>query len=115
MIAPLIGDNGPVSDPGVESTPSEVAIRRAPRLGVFLVVGGMLGLLATLILTSLFPVDPAVGFAATFGYFALFGIPGGVLMGAVVGILFDALSLRRIRSVRVERDVVSDPADQTDS
>jgi len=93
-----------------EST--EVRIRRAPKLGVFLGLGGALGAIATLVLTSLYPADPQVGFAATLGYFLLFGIPAGVVLGAVVGLVLDAISRRRARTVTAEREVVTEgPAD----
>ncbi|QEO09148.1 hypothetical protein [Protaetiibacter larvae] len=93
-------------DPEVpESTgPSEATIRRAPKLGVFLVVGGVLGALVTLILTSLFPVDENVGFAALYGYFLVYGIPAGVLVGALIGLAFDRRSKRRARTVTVEHE-----------
>ena len=42
----------------------KVRIRRAPKLGVFLVIGAFVGFLVTLILTSLYPADPSVGFVA---------------------------------------------------
>ena len=107
MTGAPIGDNGGVSEPQPATAPTRVSIRRAPRLGAFLFLGGAVGAIATLVLTSLFPADPAVGFAASFGYFALFGVPAGVLLGAVVGILLDVVSVRRSRTVTVERDIVS--------
>jgi hypothetical protein len=93
-----------VSDP----ERSEVRIRRAPKLGVFLLVGAVLGTLVTLILTSLFPADPAIGFAASFGYFLLFGAPAGAALGALVGLIIDRVSIARARTVTVERQVVGD-------
>ena len=88
---------------------SEVSIRRAPKVGVFLVVGAVLGALVTLILTSLFPADPNVGFAASYAYFCLFGVPAGLLLGALVALVLDVISTRRTRTVTVARDEVSDP------
>lgn len=87
---------------------SEVSIRRAPRIGVFLVLGGALGALVTLILTSLFPADPSVGFLASFAYFCLYGIPAGVLLGGLVALVLDRISIRRARTVTVARDEISD-------
>jgi hypothetical protein len=87
---------------------SEVTIRRAPRVGVFLVLGAVLGALVTLVLTSLFPSDPAVGFAASYAYFCLFGVPAGVLLGALVAIVLDVISTRRARTVTVARDEISE-------
>jgi hypothetical protein len=87
---------------------SEVTIRRAPRVGVFLVLGALLGALVTLVLTSLFEADPAVGFAASYAYFCLFGVPAGLLLGGLVAIVLDVISTRRTRTVTVARDEISE-------
>jgi hypothetical protein len=87
-------------------TADEVTIRRAPKIPAFLLVGGVVGLIVTLILTSLFPADPSVGFGALFAYFSLFGVTGGVLLGAVLAIILDRVSARRSKTVSVEREVV---------
>ncbi|CAN5253639.1 hypothetical protein BH11ACT3_BH11ACT3_11920 [soil metagenome] len=94
---------------GDSGDPTEVRIRRAPKLSVFLILGALAGMLATLILTSLFPADPSVGFAATFGYFLLYGVPAGLVLCAAVGLVLDRISLRRMRTVTVEREVVEAP------
>lgn len=80
----------------------QTTVRRAPKFGAFMIVGGLVGLLATLILTSLQPADPAVGFAALLGYFSLFGIPAGVALGAGIAIVLDRLSRKRAKPVDVE-------------
>ena len=87
---------------------SEVNIRRAPRIGVFLIFGAMLGALVTLVLTSLFEPDPKVGFLATFAYFCLYGIPAGLALGGLVALVLDRLSTRRARTVTVAHDEVTD-------
>ena len=87
---------------------TEVRIRRAPKLGVFLLVGAAIGALVTLVLTSLFPADPNIGFAASFGYFLLFGAPAGAALGALVGLVIDRISVARARTVTVEREVVGE-------
>lgn len=84
-------------------------MRRAPKYGRFAIIGGALGAIATLALTSLYPPDPAVGFWALFAYFALFGIPAGVVVGSVLAIILDAVSRRRARTVTVEREQVGEP------
>jgi hypothetical protein len=91
----------------------EVTIRRAPKLPVFLVIGGALGAVATLILTSLYPADKSIGFAATFGYFLLYGVPAGVALGAVVGLVIDRVSTARAKTVTVEREVVGEDPEST--
>jgi hypothetical protein len=87
---------------------SEVTIRRAPRIGVFLVFGALLGALVTLVLTSLFEPDPAVGFFASYAYFCLFGVPAGLLLGGLLAIVLDAISTRRTRRVTVARDDIAE-------
>jgi hypothetical protein len=93
---------------------SEVRIRRAPRIPVFLVLGALLGFVVTLILTASFPTDPVVGFPATFGYFLLYGVPAGVVLGALVGIVLDRISTGRATNVTVERTLIDLPDDPLD-
>jgi hypothetical protein len=69
-------------------------------------VGGLIGFLVVLIITPLFPVDPLVGLPALIGYFSIFGVTGGVLVGAIIGIALDRRSQKRARTVEAERQVV---------
>lgn len=106
-----MGDNEGVSAPEnpAEQAPidtQQATVRRAPKIGVFLVVGAVLGALVTLILTSLFPADPKVGFAASYAYFLIYGVPAGVLLGALIGLALDWRSRRRARTVTVEHQRV---------
>ena len=82
-----------------------VSIRRAPKYGAFMIVGGGLGAIATFILTMSFPVDPSVGFGALFGYFSLFGIPAGVAVGALVALIADRSSRRRATAGTAEHEI----------
>jgi H+/gluconate symporter-like permease len=91
-----------------------VRIRRAPKFLVFIVLGAVLGVLVALLSTAYFPVDPSVGFGATFGYFALYGIVIGALVGAVIAILLDRLLSRRAKTVTASVDrlqIADDDAD----
>lgn len=91
-----------------------VTIRRAPKFSVFAVVGGLIGFVVTLILTSMFPADPAVGFAASFGYFLLYGVPVGALLGALLALAFDRRSRRRPRQVIAGKlNVLVEPEEQS--
>ena len=94
-----------------DATESEhrVSVRRAPRIPVFLVLGAGLGAIAAYLLTSAFPIDQEVGFGATFGYFALWGVSIGLVVGGVTAVVFDVLSLRRAREVEAEREARSTP------
>jgi len=97
--------------PRARDTVTEVRVRRAPRLPVFLVLGAVLGAIATFIVTATVgQVDPKVGFAASFGYFCLYGVPAGIVVGAMVALLLDWRSQRGSRIVTAERERVSPPA-----
>ena len=111
-VAVTVRENGAVSDqpstaPDDQPARDRVTVRRAPRIGAFLVVGGFLGFLSTLIATSLFEADPGVGFAASLAYFSLYGVSGGVLIGALLAVAVDRRSRRRARTVEVEREAVA--------
>ena len=91
------------------TTETEVTIRRAPKFPVFLILGGALGAIVTLALTLSQPADPNVGYTALFGYFLLFGLPAGVVLGALVAILLDFVSRRRAKHVTAELTSVDAP------
>lgn len=83
---------------------TEVRIRRAPKFGAFMVVGGLVGFLATLLLTAQFPADPTVGFPALVAYFSLFGIPIGVALGALLALILNRRATKRARIVEAVRE-----------
>ena len=93
-------------EPTQSSIETEVTVRRIPRYSRFLIIGAGLGAVITFILTASFPSDPKVGFGALFGYFLLFGMPAGVVIGAVVAILLDVGLNRRARTLMAERTTV---------
>jgi hypothetical protein len=94
--------------------PTEVRIRRAPKYATFLMFGAGVGGLVTFVMTALFPADPSVGFGPLFGFFAIYGIPAGVALGALVAIVLDRSSSRRARSIVMEHTSVDPlPADDT--
>jgi hypothetical protein len=94
------------SDPAQSTVETEVTVRRIPRYSRFLIIGAGLGAVVTFILTASFPSDPKVGFGALFGYFILFGVPAGAVIGAVVAILLDIGLTRRARTGMAERTTV---------
>ena len=92
---------------------TEVTVRRIPRYSRFLIIGAGVGAIATFILTASFPSDPSIGFGALFGYFLLFGVPAGALIGAIMAILLDILLTRRARTGMAERTMVDPlPSDE---
>lgn len=92
---------------------AQVTIRRAPKIPVFLVLGALVGLLGTLVVTALQPADPTIGFAALFGYFCVYGIPFGIVIGGVIAVLLDWVSTRRAKTVPAERTTVENATAQS--
>jgi len=84
-------------------------IRRAPKFSVFLVIGAVVGIFVSLILTASYPIDPTVGFGATFGYFAIYGFVGGLLLGSIVALIFDRVLSRHSMTVPVTVDYLLVP------
>jgi multisubunit Na+/H+ antiporter MnhB subunit len=99
-----------------DDSETSVRIRRAPKFSVFVVLGALVGIFTSLILTASFPIDPKVGFGPTFGYFAIYGFVGGILLGSIVALIFDRLLRRRskIVSVTVDRLQVPDQESRND-
>lgn len=81
-----------------------VIVRRSPRLSAFVLIFAVLGFFITLVVTSLFDVDPAVGFATLFAYFSLYGITGSIGVGIVLWLVLDLLSRRSEKEITMERE-----------
>jgi len=97
-----------MTDPEDRATTAETQarIRRAPKYPAFMIVGGGLGAIGTFIATMLFEPDPAVGYGPLLGYFALYGVTAGVVLGALLALLVDRISLRRAKETTLERTTV---------
>ncbi|WP_157071567.1 hypothetical protein [Curtobacterium ammoniigenes] len=99
---------------------ADVTIRRAPKFGVFIVGGAIAGFVVSFIVVALTQnlgqganvVDTtgtsasAVGFWGQVGYFSLWGITAGLIIGAVVAVLLDAVLRRRSARLVAQRRVV---------
>jgi hypothetical protein len=85
---------------------TSVRVRRAPKIPVFLILGGALGAIATLAVTLSQPADPNTGYGPTIGYFMLYGIPAGVVVGALVALVLDLISRRTAKLVDAELTTV---------
>lgn len=102
-------------------------VRRAPRYGVFLVGGALLGVLVAVILTFAFgggPIEPGApagdksdytgltySTPQVLGFLALIFAPIGLAVGGVVALILDRVVGRRTREVRIDRETVVEPHD----
>ncbi len=86
-----------------EPTYREVTVRRAPKFVPFMAIGAILGFLAALVVAYTGPADPTLTRESVLGFFTVaFAIPG-VLLAALLVLLFDRRSYRRAERARAER------------
>ncbi|WP_123654401.1 MULTISPECIES: hypothetical protein [unclassified Curtobacterium] len=113
-------DDAPVPEPATVSSSDEVTIRRAPKFGVFIVGGAVLGFVVTVIVIALtLNLDrgdqtETVGFSGLVGYFGLWGVAIGGFVGAVVAIVLDRVFARRAARLTAERVAVDMPPETVD-
>jgi hypothetical protein len=125
VLPPKVGDNGvvsspdrpderPVPAPNAVTSPDQVTIRRAPRFSVFILGGAVLGFLVTVVVVLLTmgldrgDQQETTGFTGLVGYFSLYGVSIGMLVGALVAVVLDRTSTRRAARLTAER-VTVDP------
>ncbi|KQS16197.1 hypothetical protein [Frigoribacterium sp. Leaf186] len=107
---PVVEPGRPVGEPVVER--DEVTVRRAPKVPVFLIMGAALGVVVSLVVTSLFPFDSGEGVAQTYGYISLWGLTIGGTVGCVVAIVAERVTSRGAKRVQVERERLEAPVDE---
>lgn len=100
--------------PSISDKVETVRVRRAPKYGVFLVLGAAFGVLLAMILTLSFSgtaeVSPNTGVQYStlqvFGFIVLICVPIGIVLGAVVALVLDRTLGRRTRDVVVDHEHV---------
>ncbi|WP_125130172.1 potassium transporter Trk [Microbacterium sp. 10M-3C3] len=98
----------PDRTPSVRVDVETVRVRRAPKYGVFLIAGAVLGLIVAAILTTAFQgtaqPSPTTGTVYTplqvFGFVALICVPIGLALGGAVAVILDLTVGRRTRDLR---------------
>ena len=91
-----------------------VTVRRAPKYVPFLIAGGLLGVVVAAVIAYGVPTeDQGYDANSVFGFFLTFCIAGGAILGAVVALVLDRLSVRRAERAVVES--VPDSVPDTDA
>ena len=80
----------------------EITVRRAPKYVPFLVLGGLLGIVVAAFLAYGVPGDASYDRGSVFGFFMILCSAGGVILGAVVALVLDRMSVRRAEHAVVE-------------
>ncbi|MBW1640765.1 MULTISPECIES: hypothetical protein [Microbacterium] len=92
----------------------EARVRRAPRWGVFLGIGVVLGVIAAAILTAVgsYEESEALGVVyppgQVFGFALLWTVPIGIAVGGLIALLLDRLARRTERVVRVDHERIAE-------
>lgn len=80
----------------------KVTVRRAPKYVPFLVLGALLGFALAAVLAYGVRGDESYDASTVFGFFLVPCAAGGAVLGAVVALVLDRLSLRRAQQAVVE-------------
>jgi hypothetical protein len=83
---------------------AEVSVRRAPRYYRFMLVGLVVGVLVSLVLTFSFPAQDDFSQLQVFGFIGIFLVAICVALGALLAIVLDRASRRRARTVAAEHE-----------
>jgi hypothetical protein len=96
----VIKPEDPASEPAINASGKthEVLVVHAPRYARFIILGGIVGLIVTLLLTVSFPEQPGFSTAQVFGFLGLALVTVGVALGAAVAIVIDRMATRRART-----------------
>ncbi len=100
------------ADTPEESAPErrEISVRSAPRFVPFLVLGGLLGVVVAAFIAYGIPGGVGYDPQTVFGFFMVLCAAGGVIVGGIVALVLDRLSVRRAKRAFVEPASDSDGA-----
>lgn len=92
-----------------------VRVRRSPKIGVFLALGLVLGLIAAFIVTVATSDDGRYSVAQVFAYVALIFAPAGAAVTGLIAVVLDRISVRRARIATADLETIRhEPAGDAD-
>lgn len=105
--------------PGSRTDESVVRTRRAPKYGVFAALGAMVGIIAALILSTVFNgTDEASPYTQieytagqVFGFVLLWCVPAGIAVAMLIALLLDRTVGRKTHEARAVREVTDESDD----
>lgn len=80
----------------------QISVRRAPKYVPFLVAGGLLGVIVAAVTSYAVPAPKDYTQESVFGYFLVLFAAAGVLVGGLLALVLDRVSLRRAQRATVE-------------
>lgn len=80
-----------------------VRVRRSPRIGVFLTLGVLVGVVVAVLIALLTPADGQYPTTQVLGFLVLIFAPVGAALGGLVAVALDAIASRRARVLEAER------------
>jgi hypothetical protein len=87
----------------------QVRVRRSPRIGVFLLIGAVLGALVAIVAVNVTPPDATVPKVQAIGFLILLLAPVGAAVTGLIALGFDRIAERGARIVEAERIVPPAP------
>ncbi|HWS49766.1 MAG TPA: potassium transporter Trk [Microbacterium sp.] len=90
----------------------EATVRRVPRIGVFMALGVVLGIIAAGIITMTGSYEESAALdvvyppTQVFGFALLWTAPIGLALGGVVSLVLERVARRHDRIVRVDRETI---------
>ncbi|MEZ2390496.1 hypothetical protein AB6813_13280 [bacterium RCC_150] len=104
-------NSGPADNTHTTPERRGITVRRAPKFVPFMVLGGLVGVIAAAFVAYGLPGDASFDTGAVFGFFLVAFAAGGVLLGSIVALVLDKASVRRARRGVVESVPGSDEHD----
>jgi ATP/ADP translocase len=90
-------------------TSETVTVRRSPRYLRFFILGLIVGVIAALVLTVVFPIDAQYTVLQVFGFMLLITLSLGGALGLIVAIILDRTVGKRTITTQATRETVGNP------